>query len=132
MKHLIFVGQRACYRTALEFCKLLLSLDPDGDPMGVLLCIDFYALRSREYEWLAKVWKEWEPHKNLSQLPNFAYSIAMAYFHIPDEAETSNLLLQKALIMFPSVLLGLLEKCSVQPDSRVLGHSYFTSEAELR
>lgn len=134
MKHLIFVGQRACYRTALEFCKLLLSLDPDGDPMGVLLCIDFYALRSREYEWLAQACEEWETHKNLSQLPNFAYSLAMAHFHLTSEEDkaSANLLLQKALIMFPSVLLGLLEKCSVQPDSRVLGHTFFTTDAELR
>ncbi len=38
-KHLANVGSRACHRTALEFCKLLLSLDPDNDPMGVLLTL---------------------------------------------------------------------------------------------
>ena len=38
-RHIHFVGARACYRTALEFAKLLLSLDPDEDPVGMLLLI---------------------------------------------------------------------------------------------
>lgn len=67
-KHLMFVGARACYRTALEFCKLLLSLDPEGDPLGVLLAVDFYALRAQKYEWLIKLASEWEPSRNLSQV----------------------------------------------------------------
>lgn len=64
----MFVGARACYRTALEFCKLLLSLDPEGDPLGVLLAVDFYALRAQKYEWLIKLASEWEPSRNLSQV----------------------------------------------------------------
>ncbi|PSN57953.1 Transcription factor 25, partial [Blattella germanica] len=123
-KHLTFVGQRACYRTALELCKLLLSLDPFDDPLGVILCIDFYALRSLKYDWLISAYDEWEPEKNVSQLPNFAFSVAMAHYQLDAEAESekkhlANDLLQKALIMFPGVLLPLLEKCSVQPDSRL-------------
>ncbi|XP_069701735.1 ribosome quality control complex subunit TCF25 [Periplaneta americana] len=133
-KHLTFVGQRACYRTALELCRLLLSLDPDEDPLGVILCIDFYALRSMKYEWLVCAYDEWEPTRNVSQLPNFAFSVAMAYYQLDEEPEAekkiaANDLLQKALIMFPGVLLPLLDKCSVQPDSRVSSHPFFTTRA---
>lgn len=136
-KHLTFVGQRACYRTALEICRLLLSLDPEEDPLGVILCIDFYALRSVMYEWLICAYEEWEPVRNVSQLPNFAFSVAMAYFQLDEDPESenklvSNDLLQKALIMFPGVLLPLLDKCSVQPDSRVSSHPYFTTKAMMR
>jgi Transcriptional repressor TCF25 len=33
-----------CPRTALEVTRLLLSLDPLGDPMGALLSMDTHAL----------------------------------------------------------------------------------------
>lgn len=36
------------------------SLDPDNDPMCVLLMIDFYALRCEEYTFLIRLFKEWE------------------------------------------------------------------------
>ena len=76
-RHLNFVGARACYRTALEFAKMILSLDPD-DPVGILLLIDFYAIRAQQYKWFVSLYDELEPSKNLSQLPNWAYSIAVA------------------------------------------------------
>ena len=131
------MGQRACYRTALELCRLLLSLDPDEDPLGVILYIDFYALRSMKYEWLICAYEEWEPIRNVSQLPNFAFSVAVAYFHLDEDPESekrlvANSLLQKALIMFPGVLIPLLDKCSVQPDSRVSSHPFFTMKVVVR
>ncbi|XP_023012489.1 nuclear localized protein 1 [Leptinotarsa decemlineata] len=125
-KHLLFLGGKACYRTSLEFCKLLLALDPDGDPLGVILAIDFYALRSREYQWFIDFVAEWDSTKNLLQLPNFAYSLAVTYFYLGDSAK-ADLLLQDALLMFPGVLLPLLEKCTVQMDNRVANHTYFVT-----
>ncbi|EFA01445.2 ribosome quality control complex subunit TCF25 [Tribolium castaneum] len=126
-KHLTFVGGRACCRTALEFCKLLLSLDPDGDPLAIKLAIDFYALRAREYNWLIDFADEWETAKNLSQLPNFAFSTAVAHFHTSNgETAKADSLLQNALLMFPGVLMPLLEKCSVQIDNRVMTHKFFS------
>lgn len=133
-KHLIFVGGRACYRTALEFCKVLLSLDPEGDPLAVVLALDFYALRSKEYEWLVNFAEEWEPKRNLSQLPNFAYSLAIAQYHLAVDGDftTADKLLQNALIMFPGVLIPLLEKCSIQVDSRVQGHHFFGLKSQTK
>ncbi|KAK9885935.1 hypothetical protein WA026_013812 [Henosepilachna vigintioctopunctata] len=127
-KHLIFVGGRACCRTALEFCKLILSLDPDGDPLAVILAIDFYALRAREYTWLKDFTEEWETYKNLSQLPNFAFSTAVAHFYTcSGDTKKADKLLQDALIMFPGVLKPLIEKCSIQPDNRVMNHQFFSA-----
>lgn len=129
-KHLTFVGQRACYRTALELCKVLLSLNFQSDPLAVILCIDFYALRSKKYTWLVTVANEWEDGRNVSLLPNFAYSHALALFHLQNES--ADLKLQEALIMFPGVLMLLLDKCSVQPDSKVSGHAFFTSQVTAK
>lgn len=128
-KHLMFVGGRACYRTVLEFCKLLLSLDPDGDPLAIKLALDFYALRAKEYNWLIDFVAEFETTKNLSQLPNFAFSNAIAHFYTcGGDSSVADGLLQDAVLMFPSVLLPLLEKCSVQMDERVANHSFLCTE----
>merc|ERR1711892_1469714 len=69
-------------RTALELCKLLLGLDPVSDPLAVVLLLDFYALRARQYRWLVDLYTAWDPERNLHQLPNMSYSPALATFHL--------------------------------------------------
>ncbi|CAL1686186.1 unnamed protein product [Lasius platythorax] len=128
-KHLGFVGGRACYRTSLEFCKLLLSLDPEGDPLAVVLSIDFYALRAKEFEWFVEFCDLWESSRNLTQLPNIAYSLALAHFRLGNKDDADRLL-QNALIMFPGVLIPLLEKCNIQTDAKVMQHDFFNSKAQ--
>lgn len=127
-KHLNFVGGRACYRTSLEFCKLLLSFDPEGDPLAVILCLDFYALKAKEYKWFIEFCNFWDSTRNLTQLPNIAFSLALAHFHL-DNVILANELLQNALIMFPGVLMSLLEKCGIQSDEMVQSHDYFNTKA---
>ncbi|XP_063169216.1 ribosome quality control complex subunit TCF25 [Candoia aspera] len=141
-KHLLFLERRGCPRTALEVCKLVLSLDPENDPLCMLLMVDLLSLRAREYVFLIRMFQEWEGHRNLSQLPNFAFSVPLAYFFLSQqedisEAEQSRAreqadgLIQQALIMFPSALMPLLDRCSVQPDSVVASHAFFGLEAQL-
>uniref|UniRef100_A0A8C7HE63 Transcription factor 25 (basic helix-loop-helix) n=1 Tax=Oncorhynchus kisutch TaxID=8019 RepID=A0A8C7HE63_ONCKI len=135
-KHMMFLERRGCPRTALEYCRLILSLDPDSDPLCMLLLIDFLSLRSREYNFLLRLYQDWEVHRNLSQLPNFAFSVALSHFHLSQEDQTeseererlkhkADLLLQDALIMFPGVLMPLLDLCTVQPDAAVSSHDFF-------
>ncbi|KAF3832571.1 hypothetical protein F7725_026236 [Dissostichus mawsoni] len=141
-KHMMFLEKRGCPRTALEYCKLILSLDPDSDPLCMLLLIDFLTLRSREYHSLLQLHQEWEEHRNLSQLPNFAFSTALCHFHLsqledvdPEESEKerhkADQLLQDALIMFPGVLIPLLDLCTVQPDAAVSSHVFFGPKSQL-
>lgn len=106
------------FRTSLEFCKLLLSLDPEGDPLAVVLSLDLYALRAKEYEWFIEFCNLWDSTRNLTQLPNIAYSLALAHFHSGDRTAASELL-QNALIMFPGVLTALLDKCGIKTDEQV-------------
>lgn len=95
-----------------------MTLDPENDPLAIALAIDFYALRSREYEWFIDFCELWEDSRNLTQLPNIAYSLALAHFHC-DNHQVAEQLLQNALFMFPGVLLPLLDKCGVQTDLKV-------------
>jgi len=46
------LGRKGCCKTALEFCKLLLGLNPKEDKHGVLLRIDYYAIRARDHGYL--------------------------------------------------------------------------------
>ncbi|XP_042222983.1 transcription factor 25-like isoform X2 [Homarus americanus] len=158
-RHILNVGKKGCYRTALELCKLLLNLSPDDDPLAVSLMIDFYALRAQEYEWLVALYDMYEPSKNLSMLPSFAYSVPLALFHLsvgvdqstqrdrresikaaalmeelgsPEEMrKRADTMIQRALIMFPGVLMPLLDKCNVQPDPVVASHPFFGPTAQL-
>lgn len=43
---------KGTYRTALEWAKLLYSLDPRNDPYSMTLMIHHLALRAHEFEWL--------------------------------------------------------------------------------
>ncbi|XP_021963166.1 transcription factor 25 [Folsomia candida] len=136
-KHLVFVGQRACHRTALELCKRLLCLDPVSDPLCATLMIDFYALKGNEAQWFVDLYRFWEKPKNLDQLPNFSYSIALAHHLLSlkenpeiELSQKADALIQYAVLMFPSVLLPLLEKVGVQIDNRAKHHNYLNSFAQ--
>ncbi|XP_056134186.1 transcription factor 25 isoform X2 [Lampris incognitus] len=141
-KHMMFLEKRGCPRTAMEYCKLILSLDPDSDPLCMLLLIDFLTLRSREHHSLLHLYQDWEEHRNLSQLPNFAFSVALSHFHLsqledmdPEEKDRhghkADMLLQNALIMFPGVLMPLLDLCTVQPDGAVSSHAFFGQRSHM-
>lgn len=118
------LGEKACYRTALELSKLILSLSPEEDPLAVVLAMDLYAIRSGQYRWLLEFLEEIGPSRNLSMLPNMAYSQALAHYFL-NEHEKADELLQNALIMFPGVLIQLLEKCHVSPDAKTLSSELF-------
>ena len=109
----------------------------------MVLTIDFFALRARCNQWLVDFFNTANPTRNLDQLPNMAYSVALATFHLHLEAAAgqekedllarSDSLLQGALLSFPSVLLSLLDKCSIEPDPSVIACSYFlVSTAKTR
>ncbi|KAG7482372.1 transcription factor 25 [Solea senegalensis] len=141
-KHMMFLEKRGCPRTALEFCKFILSLDPDSDPLCMLLLIDFLMLRSREYQSLLQLYQDWGEHRNLSQLPNFAFSAALCHFHLSQEEDLdpeesvkqrckADQMLQEALVMFPGVLMPLLDLCTVQPDAAVTSHAFFGPKCRI-
>lgn len=129
-RYIQMLGREGCSRTALEYCKLLLSLDPT-DPLFVLLIIDYYAVRSGEYEWLLDLSQSPKmASKKLSSFPNFAFSIALAKFYLQKKKkdnqftlEEADEALQNALILFPGVLSPLATKASFK-----LPHSDSSSE----
>ena len=51
--------KKCCCCISIKYFSIF-SLDPVNDPMCVLLMIDFYALRSEEFEFLIRLYNEWE------------------------------------------------------------------------
>jgi len=137
MKH---VDRRGCHRSALEVCKLLLSLDSD-DPMGALFCIDYFALRAGEYPWLEQFSEEYKSDNSLWMFPNFSYSLAVCRFYLerekstdytPQDTEkaTSADLTNQALMLHPSVVKKLVNKVPLKDQAwtNILKDSYFHSD----
>ncbi|KAF8289461.1 putative Transcriptional repressor TCF25 [Trypanosoma cruzi] len=102
--------RKAATRTAWEIAKLIYSLD-DTDPLGMLLQLDYLALRAKQWAWLVQVSfivaRELERHAEgkvddtndawsnrklalaLSTLPGFFFSTALAKYFLEREEATS-------------------------------------------
>ncbi|KAK0429166.1 hypothetical protein QR680_011230 [Steinernema hermaphroditum] len=112
-------GDRRCFYTALQLCKLILLKDPDGDELATLLEIDTWALKAKEYEYVVELFENFK-HKRMDLLPNFLYSLALAYFRLGEGYENkASEALEKALLNFPTVLTQLLDKIGIQPDKNI-------------
>lgn len=75
-RHVCMIGRKGCVRSALECCKMLLSLDP-RDPQGALYQLDFFALRSGQLEWLLRFLPQ-HREGSLMSMPSSVYSYALA------------------------------------------------------
>ncbi|WCJ22559.1 Transcription factor 25 [Euphorbia peplus] len=138
--HMKNMDRRGCHRSALEVCKLLLSLDLD-DPVGALFCIDYFALRANEYAWLEHFSEEFKRDTSLWLFPNFSYSLAICRFYlereeraegsaVPDTKATSSDLMKQALMLHPSAVKKLVAKVPLKDQAwtNILKHSFFRSE----
>lgn len=47
LKFTDILGKKGCFRAALEYNKFLVKLNPYEDPVGGLLCLDYFALSSK-------------------------------------------------------------------------------------
>lgn len=139
--HMKNMDRRGCHRSALEVCKLLLSLDFD-DPMGAKFYIDYLALRSEEHAWLERFSEDYGSDNSLWLFPNFSYSLAICRFYLEkqesteciDEAVTSKSsssdLMKQALMLHPSVVKKLVEKVPLKDQAwtGIVKHSFFRSD----
>ncbi|KAI9671784.1 MAG: hypothetical protein M1831_003312 [Alyxoria varia] len=113
------ISMRATWRTAYEWAKLLLSLDPENDPYRISMVIDQFALRSRQYrQFLELSQNEYLKQSiELSNLPNMAFSRSLALEAIErDSPEHSNakLLISRAIEDFPWVAARLYQELSME------------------
>ncbi|MFS7889525.1 hypothetical protein Hanom_Chr00s000004g01608021 [Helianthus anomalus] len=135
--HMKNMDRRGCHRSALEICKLLISLDSD-DPTGALFCIDYFSLRAEEYKWLERFSEEYTGDNSIWLYPNFSYSLSICRFYLEREEQlketetkaTSSDLMEQALMLYPSVVRKLVDKVPLKEQvwSKIVNHSYFRKD----
>ncbi len=106
--------------------QMLLCLDA-SDPVGVLQCIDYYALRAAEGAWLSRFGHTFRGDGALPTLPGWAFSLAMAAWaeeadaraggssadaaaSVDAGAPRADEALRDALLLHPAVLPRLVER----------------------
>ena len=109
------LGQRGTWRTAYEWAKLLLSLDPEGDPYEIRLVIDQLALRGGQAQhfldlattedWYQETWES---------LPNIHISKVLAEQKLKRPVE-SRATLRKAISSYPWIFSRLFQELNLDP-----------------
>jgi Transcriptional repressor TCF25 len=88
------LNRRGTPRTAFEFARLLLTLEPHTDPHGAFLHLDYLAIKAGQVQWLLGMWdayvnmdlgKEGEAQFDVTILPGWCWSRALALFEKEEE-----------------------------------------------
>eukprot|EP01101_Sappina_pedata_P003978 TRINITY_DN1627_c1_g1_i1.p1 TRINITY_DN1627_c1_g1~~TRINITY_DN1627_c1_g1_i1.p1 ORF type:complete len:552 (+),score=182.91 TRINITY_DN1627_c1_g1_i1:340-1995(+) len=84
------LGRKSCHRTALEFCKLVLSLD-ETDPLFIFMIIDFHSIQSKSFSFLLSLVKNFAQRGVWERilLPNTLYSVAVSSFLAGHQSSSS-------------------------------------------
>ncbi|CAI2387688.1 unnamed protein product [Moneuplotes crassus] len=102
VRYIDHLGRKGCCRTALEFTKFFLSLDPERDPFGNLLKIDYYALRAGEYRYLTTFAENYSnefhshPLQTVLFTPNILFSTAFAKYKLDEKVDNRTKMLDDA------------------------------------
>ncbi|TVY42034.1 Ribosome quality control complex subunit, partial [Lachnellula subtilissima] len=128
IKSLVMKGT---YRTALEWAKLLLSLDPEDDPYCMRFMVHHLALRAHEFTWLldlfeGQLFSQWRgsdengdppPH---SAILHFMPSLAFAALRLRDGVK-SRKLLTESMQKVPWLFVRLFKELNLDAPSSIWG-----------
>lgn len=115
-RYITALGERSTFYTALAYCKLLLSLSPAEDPLGVRYFIDFYALMSEEWKYMVQfaesplvtTYTRW-------YTPGIAFSTVLAHLKLNQE-EKARGALKKAFETHPYTAYKLYKQIGLSND----------------
>lgn len=111
-RYIINLGQRGTWRTAYEWAKLLLSLDPEGDPFCVVLILDQLALRAGQSAHFLKLRNSSLYHLLWSFRPNIRISSVLAEYKtklVQKAAEN----LKEAVATYPWIFARLFQELNI-------------------
>lgn len=122
------LGQRGTWRTAYEWAKLVLSLDPEGDPYRICLLLDQLALRGGQAEHLLQLSRGSFYADDLWRgCPNIDISSALAEFKLK-QAQKCRASLKKCVEDYPWIFPRLFQELSIDHVPRsVWGKTPLTS-----
>ena len=107
------LGQRGTWRTAYEWAKLVLSLDPEGDPYRICLVLDQLALRGGQSDHLLQLSRSpFYADDDWRGRPNIDISSALAE-HKLKEVQKCRASLKKCVEDYPWVFLRLFQGLNI-------------------
>lgn len=113
-KNLQALSRRGLHSTAVEVARLLYALDPEHDPRGALLYLDYLALRAKRYALLETLT---QARPDEAPAPSLAFSLALGRFLAAREGSGSDDVgctgpadeaLMRAVLMYPGLVVRLM------------------------
>ncbi|KAL2795893.1 transcriptional repressor TCF25-domain-containing protein [Aspergillus keveii] len=131
-RYIANLGMKGTWRTAYEWAKFLLSLDPN-DPYCIRLMIDNLALRGREWLHFIELCTQTRLSTEWKYLPNIQCSLALAYLRLNKPKECREQL-RVAMARYPWVFCKIAQELDIQPIPKRIwgklpptdGHELFT------
>ncbi|KAI9815077.1 MAG: hypothetical protein M1827_002920 [Pycnora praestabilis] len=107
------LGMRGTWRTAYEWVKLVLSLDPEGDPYCMHLLIDQIALRARQAQNFLDLTKtQFYIARDRSTCPNLRISVALAEYRL-GLLQDCRRSLSSAVVSFPWLFARMFQELNI-------------------
>ncbi|KAL8930255.1 MAG: hypothetical protein Q9208_000872 [Pyrenodesmia sp. 3 TL-2023] len=124
------LGQRGTWRTSYEWAKLVLSLDPEGDPYCVAINLDQLALRGGQAEHFLKLCG-CAPLDSFLTRPNLRISSALAKYRLKD-AQGSRSQLREAIANYPYIFARLFKELNLEQTPRsIWGQAPYTNREKF-
>ena len=117
--------------TAADIAKIVFKLDPCGDPVCILLCLDTYCLMAKRFDFIDDFLGKGSINnaQSLTELPTWDYSRALSLFLRGDRALDADAALLDVVSRHPYALALLLARADVNVKSAVwsviFGHKFF-------
>lgn len=121
--------QRGTWKTAFEWAKILLQLDPARDPYGITLMIDQLALRGRQHVAFIEMCEEGAYGEMWNHLPNIQISLALARQRNKEPAKARQAL-AVAMHKYPYILSELAKSLDIEPLPHFLWGKLPATDAE--
>ncbi|DAA76004.1 TPA_exp: Nulp1-pending protein [Trichophyton benhamiae CBS 112371] len=112
-RYIINLGMKGTWKTAYEWTKFLLSLDPD-DPYCLCLIIDHIAIRARELQHFVDLCLHPSFKKRWHLFPNIQCSLALAYMYLRKPKECREVL-HSAMPKYPWIFCRLTQELNISP-----------------
>ncbi|MCJ1283603.1 hypothetical protein MMC26_002934 [Xylographa opegraphella] len=107
------LGQRGTWRTAYEWAKLILSLDPEEDPYGIHLILDQLAIRSAQFQSFIDLTQTLQSLFATNQrCPNLEISLALAEYKLK-RPEACRKTLRSAVTDYPWIFARLFKELNI-------------------
>ncbi|KAK3078937.1 hypothetical protein LTS18_006244 [Coniosporium uncinatum] len=113
-RYIANLGMRSTWRTVYEWAKLLLGLDPEGDPYEVRLVLDQYALRAHQPQNFLDLANSTLFKRSWKDLPNVQYTAGLACIQTKQPTEGRNVL-KAAIEEWPWIAARLFQELEINP-----------------